>query len=147
VRSYRRTVVTSADPRQVWQYLADFTTTNEWDPRANHTRRVSGDGGVGSTYETDVSFLGRTTRMTYTVTALEAHRRIEWVGENKAVRAHDVIEIRSAGGGAAVVDYTSSYAYKRAPAVLDRLMALPLNRLCDEAQQGLRTTLSVDAAA
>src|SRR4051794_29185817 len=65
VRSYRRTVVTDAPPEQVWAYLADFTTTNEWDPRASHTRLVTGDGGVGSRYETDVSFLGRTTRMAY----------------------------------------------------------------------------------
>ena len=92
MRTYRRTVVTDLEPREVWEYLADFAATDEWDPRARHGRLVEGDAGVGSRYETDVHFLGRTTRMAYTVTRLEAPQWIEWVGENRMVRAHDVIE-------------------------------------------------------
>lgn len=141
MRSYRRTVVTGAEPASVWAYLADFTTTNQWDPRAGDTRRLSGDGGVGSSYRTRVRFLGRHTDMIYTVTRLEEPHRIEWVGANRAVRAHDVIEVRPEAGGSRV-EYTSSYAYRRAPGLLDKLMSRPLSRLCDEAQEGLRRTLA-----
>ena len=34
----------------MFAYLSDFTTTNEWDPGTVSTERVSGDGGVGTTY-------------------------------------------------------------------------------------------------
>ncbi len=145
MRSYRREVVTHLSPREAWSYLADFTTTNEWDPRASHSTRVSGDGSVGTRYETSVHFLGRTTQMTYTVTELLPHDRIEWVGENSVVRAHDVIEVRPHPQGA-VVDYTSSYDYRVAAPLMDRLMSRPLERLCDDAQAGLGRALDERAA-
>lgn len=145
MRTYRRTVVTDLEPREVWEYLADFAATDEWDPRARHGRLVEGDGGVGSRYETDVHFLGRTTRMAYTVTRLEAPQWIEWVGENRMVRAHDVIEVRSCGPGS-VVHYASSYEYRVLPALLGWLMSRPLAQLCDEARDGLQATLDRHAA-
>lgn len=141
MHTFRRRVETDLAPTDVWAYLADFTTTNEWDPRANDTRRLSGEGGVGSRYETQVSFLGRTVAMTYEITVLEPSMRIEWVGWSPMVRAHDVIEVRTEGGRT-VVDYTSSYEYRRAPRLLDRVLARPLDRLGDEAQDGLRRTLA-----
>lgn len=141
MRTYRRTVTTDLAPDEVWAYLSDFTSIDEWDPRADDTRLVQGDGGVGSVYETHVHFLGRTTQMTYRVTRLEPDRTIEWIGDNGAVHAHDVIEVREEDGRT-VVDYASSYDYKVAPALLDRLMSRPLDRLCDDAQQGLSSTLA-----
>ncbi len=141
MRTYRRTVVAEASPDQVWAYLADFTTTNDWDPRAHRTRRLSGDGDVGTEYETHVRFLGRETRMLYKTTRLEPHRRIEWVGHNGTVRACDVIEVWPHPEGT-VVDYTTSYAYRHLPWLMDRLMSRPIDRLCDEAQVGLARTLS-----
>lgn len=110
MHTFRRSVVTDREPDLVWSYLADFTTTNDWDPRAHQTRRLGGDGGVGSRYETQVSFLGRTVPMTYEITRLDPHPRIEWVGSSPLVRAHDVIEIGERDGRT-VVDYTSSYDY------------------------------------
>lgn len=141
MHTFRRTVVTDRTPQDVWTYLADFTTTNEWDPRANDTRRIDGDGGVGSRYETQVAFLGRTVPMTYEITHLEPHRRIEWAGASSLVQAHDVIEVRPRDGRT-MIDYTSSYAYQRAPRLLDRLLARPLDRLGDEAREGLHRTLA-----
>ena len=56
-----RTVETAAAPSVVFAYLADFTTTTEWDPGTVETMLVSGDGGVGTRYRNVSSFLGRKT--------------------------------------------------------------------------------------
>lgn len=143
MRTYRRTVATRLDPDEVFAYLADFGTTNEWDPRAGGTCLVAGEGAsVGATYETDVRFLGRTTRMRYAITELDASsRRLVWVGRNSLVEATDRVVARAVPGGTEV-DYTSTYDHQRAPALLDRLMTLPLARLMDEARDGLQQTLA-----
>ena len=44
-----RTVTVDRPPAEVFAYLADFTTTTEWDPGTVRTTRESGDGGVGTT--------------------------------------------------------------------------------------------------
>ena len=64
-------------PRSVeesFAYVADFTTVAEWDPGIHESRKVSGDGGVGTVYEVQAEFRGKTMPFTYTVTALEAER-------------------------------------------------------------------------
>lgn len=45
-----RTVTVPGNQRLVWDYLSDFTNTEEWDPPTESTERVSGDGGVGTLY-------------------------------------------------------------------------------------------------
>ena len=55
----------------VFDYLADFTHTEDWDPGTVRTRRTSGDGGAGTTYANTSQFMGRTSDLTYETTALE----------------------------------------------------------------------------
>ena len=62
-----RTVETSAPTAQVFDFLADFTNTEEWDPGTVRTDRISGDGGVGTAYANTSRFLGRNTDLTYVV--------------------------------------------------------------------------------
>lgn len=125
----------------VYSYLADFTSVNNWDPRASAARRIGGDGDVGTAYECEVSFARRTVPMRYTVTRLVPGDEIEWVGESSWVRAHDVIRIRSTAGRTHV-EYTTSYQYRHAPWLLDRLLGRAVSRLCDDARDGLHSTLN-----
>lgn len=138
--TFVRDVAAAAPPDRVHDYLADFTTVNEWDPRACNARRVHGDGGEGTEYECEVSFAGRTVPMRYTVTRLVPGETVEWVGESSLVRAHDVIRLRPDGGGTHV-EYTTQYRYLRAPWLLDRLLKPAVSRLCDDARDGLQATL------
>jgi len=49
--------VTADVPRSVaFDYLSDFTTTTHWDPGTVSTKRLSGDGGVGTRYLNVSSF-------------------------------------------------------------------------------------------
>ena len=92
-----RTVYTPRTPTETFTYLADFTSTNEWDPGTVSTTRTSGDGGVGSTYRNISQFLGRKTELTYTTVILRPDEFIELMGENKTLVAHDQMTVTSEG--------------------------------------------------
>ena len=136
----QRTVDTDAAPGAVFAYLSDFTTTKEWDPGTVDTSRVSGDGGVGTTYRNISSFLGRKTELTYTVTAHEPERLFALRGENKTVVAHDTMEIAPSGDGTRVT-YTAEFEFQGLAQFVAPLLSPALKKLGDDAEKGLRTPL------
>ncbi|MGZ4437131.1 MAG: SRPBCC family protein [Nocardioides sp.] len=137
----RRTVTTDAPPEKVFAYLADFTTTTEWDPGTVHTERVSGDGGVGTTYRNVSRFAGRRTELTYTVVDVEPQRRIALRGENGTVKALDTMTFRPAGAGTEVT-YTADFDLGRLTPVLGVLLWPVFRRLGDQAEKGMRKALA-----
>jgi hypothetical protein len=146
VLTINRLVTVNAPVQPVFDYLADFTTTNEWDPRASDARRCHGDGGPGTVYTCAVSFLGRRTTMTYCVTVLEAPRRIEWSGRSRSVWTHDSIRLAHLPNGTTTVDYTAQIAYPGLPASTEFLLRPSFERLCDDSRNGLQATLAQLAA-
>src|SRR5699024_11010523 len=98
-----RTVTTAAPLEAVFGYLADFTTTTEWDPGTVRTSRVAGDGGVGTRYHNTSRFLGRETELTYVVEQLVPGGVIHLRGENRTVVADDTMTfVRTPTGGTRV---------------------------------------------
>ena len=53
-----RTVTIAKPLDKVFAYLADFTTTTEWDPGTVQTVRTAGDGGFGTEYLNTSTFAG-----------------------------------------------------------------------------------------
>jgi carbon monoxide dehydrogenase subunit G len=137
----QRTVETNAAPAAVFAYLSDFTTTEEWDPGTVETVRVSGDGGVGTTYRNTSKFLGRTTQLTYEVTEHQPDTLFALRGENSSVVAHDSMQIEP-DGFASKVTYTADFQFKGLGRIVAPLLAPALKKLGDEAAEGLRTALS-----
>ena len=89
----QRELMTDSAPDAVFAYLADFTTTEQWDPGTVRTVRIAGDGGVGSRYANTSRFAGRTSDLVYVVTGLTPGQSIELRGENASVIAHDTITV------------------------------------------------------
>ena len=137
----QRTVHTTAAPDRVFDYLSDFTTTNEWDPGTVVTERLAGDGGVGTTYRNVSTFLGRKSELTYTVTEHRAPTRFALRGENATVVAHDTMEIAAEGAGTRVT-YTADFEFKGLVKYAVPLLAPALKRLGDHAEQGLSAGLA-----
>lgn len=111
--SVSRTFTTTAPPGAVFDYLADFTHAEEWDPGTWSCERISGDGGVGTTYRNVSSFLGRESEITYTTVELERPTRIHLTGHNEQFDGHDVLGIRAHGTGSEVT-YTAEFAFSGA---------------------------------
>ncbi|GGU17598.1 SRPBCC family protein [Nocardioides albus] len=136
-----RTVETSAPAAEVFDFLADFTNTEHWDPGTVRTDRVAGDGGVGTTYANTSRFLGRTTELTYVVKAYEPGTRIVLRGENKTVVAHDTMTFVPTAAGGTSVRYVAEFDLKGMTKIVAPLLAPAFTRLGDTAAEQMRATL------
>ncbi|MDP9220173.1 MAG: SRPBCC family protein [Actinomycetota bacterium] len=126
---------------EVFAYLADFTSTTEWDPGTVRTVRTSGDGDVGTEYRNTSKFAGRETALTYVVEDLVPNRRIALRGENKTVIARDTMTFREAGSETEVT-YTADFTFKGITRFIAPLMKPAFTRLGNEAETGMAAALA-----
>lgn len=56
-----KTITGPVPASTAFEFLADFRSTEEWDPGTVRTERLSGDGGFGTRYANTSKFLGRET--------------------------------------------------------------------------------------
>src|SRR4051812_1542368 len=136
-----RTVAVDVPVRRAFDYLADFTTTTDWDPGTVSTVRCDGDGGVGTTYRNTSKFLGRETSLTYVVEELVANERIRLRGESETVVSVDTMTFRR-NGPRTEVTYTAEFTFKGLGRVVAPLLKPAFMRLGDEAESGLRSALT-----
>ena len=136
-----RTITVSRGAEEVFAYLSDFTTTEEWDPGTVRTTRESGDGGVGTRYHNVSKFLGRETELTYVVEEAESPRRLRLRGENKTVVAHDTMTLEPTPSGGTELTYRAEFEFKGVAKLVAPLAATAFKKLGDEAEQGLREAL------
>jgi carbon monoxide dehydrogenase subunit G len=91
---------------EAFDYLADFSTTAEWDPGIVEARRgEDGPIGVGSTFHLVSEFNGKRLRLTYVMTEYERPRRFVVVGDGPSFHGVDDIRFTDAGGGRTVIFY------------------------------------------
>ena len=141
-----RRVTTRAPLETAFRYLADFTTTTEWDPGTVRTTRVDGDGEVGTVYDNVSRFLGRKTELRYVVEDFQPNARIALRGENATVIAHDTISVVPQADGGTQVDYNAEFSFKGLAALAAPFLRPAFRRLGDEAADGLREALDRLAA-
>jgi uncharacterized protein YndB with AHSA1/START domain len=135
-----RTVTVDRPLADVFAYLSDFTTTNEWDPGTVKTVRTSGDGGVGTAYRNTSKFAGRETELTYVVERLVPLQELALRGENKTVVAHDTMTFRETPTGTEV-NYLAEFEFKGLAKYLAPLLAPAFKKLGDEAEVGMKRAL------
>ncbi len=119
-----RTITLPGRAEEVFAYLSDFTTTEEWDPPTQSTVLVSGDGGVGTRYRNISKFLGKETETVYTVVALEAPTRLELEGDASSMRLHDTLTVEQAGADVRVT-YRAEFHPRAPPSWRRRCCRLP----------------------
>lgn len=135
-------IVTVEKPlEKVFAYLADFTTTTEWDPGTVRTVRTSGDGEFGTEYQNTSTFGGRQTELTYVVVDLVPNRHISLRGENKTVIANDTMTFRETGGSTEVT-YTADFTFKGITRFVAPFLKPAFTRLGDEAETGMASALA-----
>jgi uncharacterized protein YndB with AHSA1/START domain len=138
----KRTIRSPRPVTEVFDYLADFTHTNEWDPGTVETRLVSGSGGVGTTYHNTSRFRRRETELTYVVTDLAPAERIVLRGENKTLIATDTMLFASTPTGGTEVTYTADFAFKGLAKLVAPFLNSAFQQLGDEAETGMRKALA-----
>ncbi|MCV7192933.1 SRPBCC family protein [Mycolicibacterium brumae] len=137
-----KTVQSPASPAETFAFLADFTTTEQWDPGTERTERVSGDGGVGTVYRNTSRFLGRSTELSYVVREYQPDTRVVLRGENKSVIAHDTMTVTPAAGGGATVRYQARFDLKGLARLAAPLFVPAFARLGNAGADQLQRTLN-----
>lgn len=136
-----RTVESPLPREKVFDYLADFENTVEWDPGTESTTRASGDGGVGTTYRNVSTFLGRQTKLTYTLKEARRPELLRFQGVNKTVVADDTMRLEPTASGGTRLIYRADFSFKGLARFVSPLLAPAFKRLGDEAETSLRRVL------
>eukprot|EP00730_Choanoeca_flexa_P020200 TRINITY_DN9879_c0_g1_i2.p1 TRINITY_DN9879_c0_g1~~TRINITY_DN9879_c0_g1_i2.p1 ORF type:complete len:208 (+),score=35.04 TRINITY_DN9879_c0_g1_i2:80-703(+) len=134
------------DPATVFQYLATFSNTQEWDPGCLEGKRVdSGPLKVGSKFELVTEFKGSKSEMTYEIVKYNFPEEVVLEGESKSVRVTDTIRVKPAAeDGKTHVDYQAHIQLKGCSKIFIYFLNSALNDLGKEAMDGLRKTLTQD---
>lgn len=140
-----REVLVATDPERAFDYLADFRTTEQWDPGTVRTTRVAGSGGVGTTYHNTSRFNGRETELTYVVQEWARPDRVVLRGENRTIVAHDAMTFH-AESHLTRVTYRAEFQLKGLARLAEPFLRRSFDRLGDAAEEGLRNALGRPAA-
>ena len=125
-------------------YVADFVTVAEWDPGIHESRRVSGDGGVGTVYEVQAEFRGKRMPFTYTVTAFEENRRIVLDGVGEKATSIDTIVFEASGDGGTRITYSADFKLRGLLRVAEPFLGSTFRALARKALVGLESRLGAD---
>lgn len=139
---YRTSVPTAAAPRQVFDYLADFAHTAQWDPGVVEAERL--DAGVlkeGSSFRVVSKFGPRRLDMTYRVLRFDASSVVQLRAEEKWFDSLDTISVEPDGDGS-VATYDAVLTLHGPARFLDPLLGLAFKRVGDKAAAGLRAKLN-----
>lgn len=138
--SVERTVTVQKPIDQVWAYLSDFRTSEEWDPPSVTTTRTSGEGGVGTTYHNVSTFAGSETEVDYTVTEYVEQERLQLRGDAGSVQLLDTITFADSGSGTSVTyhaEFEPTGAAKLAEPLMPPALALLANKVASSLEEHL----------
>lgn len=96
---------------EVFAFLGDFTTTEEWDPGTLSTVRTSGDGGLGTTYDNTSEFMGRRVELTYETITYDEPTRVQFRGRNGRTTAIDSMSLAALTDGGTSIHYRADFEF------------------------------------
>ena len=139
---YRREIEVPTTPGETFAYIADFTTTAEWDPGIAEARRLTPEPtAVGSRFEVVALFRGNKQRFEYVVTEFEDGTRVVLRGEGEKASSDDVITVAASANGTRV-GYEVDLRLKGVLRVAELFLKSTLTRMCDDAVDGLAARLA-----
>jgi carbon monoxide dehydrogenase subunit G len=139
---YRAALDTPREREDLFAYLSDFSTTQEWDPGVIQAERLN-DAAVGERTEFRLvaEFLGRKTALTYRIVEYDPPRAVTFRGENATVSSNDRITFETVGNGTRIT-YDAELALKGPLRIADPLLRLAFKRVGDRALAGLTERLA-----
>jgi carbon monoxide dehydrogenase subunit G len=137
-----RTLQVAASPETAFDYVADFSSAEAWDPGIPSARRLDeGQIGVGSRFELVSRFGSTEQTIVYEITEYDRPDRVTLVGDGKNFRGTDTISFEPTAGGGARVTYVADLALKGLAAVAVPFLRGRLDEMSDAAVAGLQTAL------
>ena len=142
VARYMTTIQSSLPPAEAFAYMADFSNAREWDPSVpSATRSEEGPVGLGSHFDLNVRFAGRTLPMHYEIVSYEEPTVVVLQADKPTFISRDTITVSQSSGGS-TVHYDALLELKGAARLFDPLLQLMFKRTGDNAAAGMRTALN-----
>ncbi len=126
---------------EVFKRVADFSTTEQWDPGVVEAEKLTADGiDIGARFRIVARFMGRNSELVYEITEFEPGRRVVLRGENSTVLSVDEIIVEPNGAGS-TVKYSADLTLKGPLKLLDPLLGKAFDGIAEKALAGLRDWL------
>lgn len=139
---YNVTLISSHSQEPVFQYLANFSSVQEWDPSVSEAKSLNEPYCVGAKFLVVVRFLGRETPFEYETIEYEAGQRIVLRAQSKAVTSLDTITVNAHPGGGSTVTYDALLDLRGVFKVFNPILQLLFQKLGDNAKAGLSEKLN-----
>jgi hypothetical protein len=140
---YAATVTSPGSAAEVFEYLADFSSTAEWDPGVSEARRLNGDPlRAGARFHVVADFLGRPVPLEYRTVEIDPPRCVVLRAETRTVVSEDTITVRALRGSGSQVTYEARLRLRGALRFADPALGLLFRRIGDRAKAGLAATLA-----
>lgn len=132
---------------EAFDYVADFATSEEWDPGVDSAERIDdGPVGAGARYRLGVHLAGRVAPMEYRITVYEPPHRVVLEGEGSGVIATDDIRFARTGD-TTQVDYIADIRLGGPLRFIQPFLGGAFRKLAENAVGGMREQLERRAAA
>lgn len=142
---YTATLETPKPPEEVFEYMADFTHTAEWDPGVTHAEQTSeGAAGENCEFRVEYSMLGSRREFRYRITEFNRPHNVVLHCETVSMSLTDRITVTPDGSGSRVT-YDARIALKGALKLFDPILGLGFRRAGDRARRGLADVLNATA--
>lgn len=144
--SLRETITVDRPLEECFEYVADFTTTAEWDATAFAARKTTaGPVGLGTKFAVRCKLPIGSIELMYTVSEFEAPTLITLQADSWLFEAVDTIRF-SADGKQTHIEYSADFSYRMPFATLEGVMQQPMVRMGKKALRGLKRALDDDMA-
>jgi carbon monoxide dehydrogenase subunit G len=141
-----RTIETACPPERAFDYVADFSTAEAWDPGIPSARRLDdGPLAVGSRFELVSRFGSTEQTIVYEITGFDRPNSVTFVGDGERFRGTDTISFSPGAGGGSVVTYVADLGLKGLAAVALPFLRGRLDEMSDHAVAGLKAALDAQA--
>lgn len=139
--SVQRTFVVDHPQLAVFDYLSDFTNTNEWDPGTQTTTRSdSGPIRAGAKFHNVSTFLGRQTELDYELTTYEPMNKLVFTGRNKSVTSRDNLTF-AADGQKTQITYRADFDFHGIAKLAGPFVKPGLEKLADRTVEQMTSTI------
>ena len=128
-------------PEQAFDYVADFTTTANWDPGISGVRRLdTGPLARGARFKVQYDIGPAAVPLHYEITTYERPLRVVLTTVGPFHRGKDDVTFESAGEGTRVT-WDARFALRGPGRLLDPLLAIGFQKVGREAVRGLEKAL------
>ncbi len=133
----------SASPESAFNYVADFSSTQEWDPGVARASRVgSGQIGVGTEFDVVTVFRGREMPMRYRLIEYDPPSCVVLAGSGKTIAGTDTISFEPLENGGTRVNYLAELEPKGPLKLAAPFMGKTFEGIGKRAVAGLQSALN-----